>query len=606
MKFAGLILMSVLSGAASAADPAVTAKITPAEVSLGEPARLTVTVSGDSQPSLAPPQIPGLDFTQVGQSRRIEAVNGVVTSTVSIIYRVMAQKAGTYVIADAAPGAAPVVLHVVAAASAQADKSAEANAAAGAAFVRLVVPAHELYVGQSVPVEIEVGTRDGVVSSLNGLPTLKGDAFTLDKLAAEPQRRSQEIIDGKPFTVFGWHGVLAAIKPGPLSLSVETPLTVRLPSQRPATRFLDESALEDVFGDPIFQGFFGATVQKDITVASPAMNFNVLELPVEGRPSDFSGAVGSFQISSELKDRKVVAGDPATLRITVSGEGNFDRVTGAMLTDSTQWKTYEPTTQFKSADGTDYRGQKTFEQPVVAIAAGRLTLPALAFSYFDPIARRYVTAHSEPLSVDVAAPAGQPAGLPAAAPASVGSAPSTAAEAGQPGAVAAPTSGVPRGGLRPDHALRGNTRAELVPYYYQPCYALSVAALVSAFAGTWLWLLARTRPSARGRSPRDVARGLEPQQLLAELNRASAAGNVEGFFQTAREALQRVFAMRWQIPPDAVTIAEIDARLGVDSDVRRLFMVADEARYAGHPVQRAELERWKKIVIGQLQPMTAA
>ena len=71
----------------------------------------------------------------------------------------------------------------------------------GSAFVRLSVPKREVYVGESVPVTIEVGMRAGFVTSLNGLPTLAGsDDFTLNNLSRQPERNEQTI-DGKPFTL---------------------------------------------------------------------------------------------------------------------------------------------------------------------------------------------------------------------------------------------------------------------------------------------------------------------------------------------------------------------------------------------------------------------
>ena len=65
------------------------------------------------------------------------------------------------------------------------------------------------------------------MASLNGLPTLNGDAFMLNKLSSKPEQ-TQEMVGGTPYTVLTWHSVLAAVKPGDFSLTVETPLTVQM------------------------------------------------------------------------------------------------------------------------------------------------------------------------------------------------------------------------------------------------------------------------------------------------------------------------------------------------------------------------------------------
>ena len=72
--------------------------------------------------------------------------------------------------------------------------------AGGAAFVHLAIPTRAIYVGESVPVEIEVGVRPGIVTSVNGLPTLNGSDFTLNNLSKQPERREQ-VIEGSTFVV---------------------------------------------------------------------------------------------------------------------------------------------------------------------------------------------------------------------------------------------------------------------------------------------------------------------------------------------------------------------------------------------------------------------
>src|SRR5260370_1296858 len=157
----------------------------------------------------------------------------------------------------------------------------------GSAFVQLEVPKHEIYVGESVPVEIQVGMRDGFVASINGLPKLNSGDFTLNNLSHQPEH-IPKTIDGKSFTVYTWRSLLAAVKPGTYSLTFETPLTVRI-----RTRPQRDSMLDDLLGDPFLQNFFGATVPKNITVNSPEAAVTVLPLPEHGRPPDFGGAVGT-------------------------------------------------------------------------------------------------------------------------------------------------------------------------------------------------------------------------------------------------------------------------------------------------------------------------
>jgi hypothetical protein len=600
---AGLI---VLATAASAGAAAVTEEVEPAEVALGQTAQLTITVSGDTQTALAPPVIPGLEFVAVGQSSQMESINGQTSTTRSVIYQVTPQRAGIYTIPPVAQGSQPQVLRVLPA-SAGSGAALPYNAGAsalppaavsglaagatrltpdGSALVRLRLPKHQLYVGESIPVDIQVGMREGLVASLNGLPTLNGDSFTLNKLSTQPDR-TDEIIGGRPFTVLTWHSLLAAVKPGTLSLRIETPLTVRMETRTAAPAdALGDSDLNDLFNDPFFQNFFGGTAEKDITVASTPAQFNVLALPSQNRPEGFSGAVGTFKISSELSTTTAIAGDPLTLRLQVTGAGNFDRVNSTMLGSVDHWKTYASSSSFTAADNAGYHGRKIFEQPLIAVQPGNQTLPGMAFSYFDPDTGRYETVRTAPLSVTVS-PAGAAGPVPIAPAAIVG-------------AASAAVSGPTTGALRPDHIETGESSTSLVPPFFQPRYLSIPGVLTVAFTGAWLWMRRREQVS-NGDDVQQVER-MRTATFLAQMDRAAATGDAMGFFNSARTAVQRNLAARWQVSPESITPEIMDSRLGTDrTDIRRLFDLADEAAYSGTIFEPIDSKKWRQVVLHQVE-----
>jgi oxygen tolerance protein BatD len=588
MKLFAFAMLGIFAAwAAAVAEPTVSEHIDPAEISLGQVARLTISISSGNS-AVTPPVVPGLEFIAIGESQQIQSINGVTSSSITVTYQVIPQEAGIFTIPSRAHESQPLILRVSPSANnprAQALPPAAGRSAGStpaetdaSAFVRIHMPKNELYVGESLPVEIQVSMRDGFVASMNGLPTMNGDAFTLGKLSAHPER-TEEVIDGKSFTVLTWHSILSAIKPGELSLTIETPLTVRMRQSRPS------GSMDDFLNDPFFQNFFGGTTEKEITVASPPTKFTVLALPTDGRPTDFSGAVGAFQLSSELSAAKVAAGDPLTLRIHVTGAGNFDRITNVALSDVDHWKTYQPTSAFKASDDIGFRGEKTFEQPVIAAQSGTETLPGVTFSYFDPKTRRYETARTEPLSVAVSpAPAGSAVAnnnLPA------------------PSAAAAPTAPVP--GLRPDHAETGAMASSLRPIFLQPHYLALSGGLMAAFCAAWVCLRRAERRADVAGAARARTEPESNEVLLARMEAASAAGNAAVFFNSARSALQQSLAARWHVDADQITLADVESRLGGDSDVRRVFALADEAQYSGRSIDSSELQHWKQVVLRQLQ-----
>ena len=254
------------------------------------------------------------------------------------------------------------------------------------------------------------------------------------------------------------------------------------------------------------------------------------------------------------------------------------------------WKTYPPTAKFEPSDSAGYSGEKDFEQAVIPMRTGRQTVPALAFSFFNPDTRRYETKLAAPLSVEVSsASAG---GLTATAPAS---------SAGSP-----PASEPPRDGLRPDHVETGRVVATLLPLYFQPWFVAGQSALVLCFAGGLIFLRRHERRAndADGLRQREASSAIA--SALAEMDAASAAGDAARFFQSARVAFQQKLAKSWHVAPASITIAEIDARLnGEGGEIRRVFALADQAAYSGQHLSTADFQQWKEIVCDQLKHMEA-
>jgi hypothetical protein len=595
---AAIAVHFLAAGAASGAA-SVDTSIEPSQIMVGESARLTILTTGSGALSVTLPVVSGLEFRIVGQSHQIQSINGASFESTSTIVRVTAEEPGVFTIPGLTPKSPPLVLRVN-----PSNGSSPLNNGAlpgpapllpgsptnaegirltpdGSAFVRFEVPKHELYVGESVPAEIQIGTRDGFAAS-NALPKLNSSDFTLNNLSFQPERTTKAI-DGKRFSIFTWRTLLAAIKPGTFSLNFSAPATVRIRTQPRG-----DSMLDDLLGDPFMQNIFGTMVQKNINVASPETVITVLPLPTEGRPPDFGGAVGTFKITTDISSSRNTAGDPLTLRMHVNGAGNFDRVQSSMFGGDADWKSYEPKASFKPADPPGYRGEKIFEQPLIAARAGTHTIPSLAFNYFDPGTRRYETARSSPLTVTVS---------PAAD--SAANAPPPATAAGAPGADS-------YNGLRPDHAVTQGRVDSLTPPYFQPRFVGFVSVLAFLFGAGWVELRRRERDANDIQRERERLRSQRIRALFEQMAAASGGADAAVFFNSARLALQQIFSTRWQVAPQLISVADIDARLqSADRDeIRQIFVFADEANYSGDELQAADFERWTQVVDRQMASET--
>ena len=133
-------------------------------------------------------------------------------------------------------------------------------------------------------------------------------------------------------------------------------------------------------------------------------------------------------------------------------------------------------------------------------------------------------------------------------------------------------------------------RQSLTPLYLQPKFLAIPSFLVLAFVAGWLG--GETTPG-RGEAGRF-------EQAMAQMEAAARAGNEALFFDFARSTLQRHFAAQWQLLPEEVTTAEINARMGVDNEVHRLFALADESKYSGRAPDATDFVRWLRVVRDRL------
>ena len=328
------------------------------------------------------------------------------------------------------------------------------------------------------------------------------------------------------------------------SIAAQTPITVRV-----STESHQDAQLDNLLGDPFLHQIFGATVPKDVTVTSPATELTVEALPSAGRPADFSGAVGTFAVATDISADRATAGEPLSLRLHVSGSGNFDRVATPMLKEDPHFKVYPPKATFVAADAVGIAGEKTFEQPIVALNSGAATIPALSFSYFSPQTHRYEIARSAPLRVDIAAARG-------AAASTARSTPLTSPFLAQ---------------LRADHAPDGvrsaSCRCTWIPRFWR-CRPRSPRCSLGRGSR-----LAARRRSAGGRLSAE----------LAALRTQAENGDTQGFFSAAQRLLEQrsASAPERQVRPDVP-----DAQLG------QLLARAEEVRYAGARATAAELVHW--------------
>jgi hypothetical protein len=119
----------------------------------------------------------------------------------------------------------------------------------------------------------------------------------------------------------------------------------------------------------------------------------VLAVPAAGRPSDWSGAIGTFEFEAEVVPRELAPGDLATLRVTLRGRGYREGIRAPSVSPGAAFRVYEARLARDEGDAAIY------EQTVIPLSTNAAAVPAVAFTYFDPAAGAYRTARAGPFAL---------------------------------------------------------------------------------------------------------------------------------------------------------------------------------------------------------------
>jgi len=181
--------------------------------------------------------------------------------------------------------------------------------------------------------------------------------------------------------------------------------TVVLYPQKSGSLALDPFALElyvqiptgrrDFFGDPIMRS---ATK----TVQAGDLSINVRELPEEGKPLNFSGAVGNFELSVDASRTRLEANESTQIKVRVNGKGNLKLLSIPELSLPSALEKYDAEyTDDVRVNREGMNGSVSNSYTVVPRYAGSYPVDPIEFTYFDPNSKSYKTLSSDPFDLTV-------------------------------------------------------------------------------------------------------------------------------------------------------------------------------------------------------------
>ena len=601
------LLLFLLAGTQSLkAAVEISASLNTRSFPLDRAALLNIQVTGvkSFEPQL--PEVDGLRFYHRGQSTQVEIINGAYSASVTSTYLVQASREGKFTIpairikagAESAK-TEPINFEVTASNSSPAPQTGRSGASSTArlrsgnsdevAFLRVMPAREKSYSGEVVPVQIKVYFRDGLKANLNSLPLLIGEGFVLQQLEREPVQ-SRELVGNTQYTVLTWNSSLSGIKEGTHELSVELDATLLLREQRRIPRNRNSMFNDPFFGDSFFDNFFGSYREKEVKIASPELNLTVLPLPKEGKPENFGGAIGDFRLQVAADPVELQPGDPITLTMTVSGQGNFDRVQAPKLSREQGWKSYTPSSEFLK-DGDPGHGKKVFEQALVAKDSTLSEIPAVEFSYFDPETVSYKTLTSNPIPLKIKGMVEKKE------PARKKIEKKKEARIVQTKQAAEP----PISTLAPLQLVPGSMDQTIEPLYGKKWLQLLVLVLLLVLSGATIYKLRKTRLANNPLLQRNQARKHLLTLRLKEIENTLVANDTRKFLAACRSAIQEQLGLAWETEAAAITLADIEKRLPAGSVLVEIFRAAEESAYGGQELSGEQSRKFAEALKQELE-----
>ncbi len=252
----------------------------------------------------------------------------------------------------------------------------------------------EFYPGEVVPVTASLFVPRSVMLRRVGLIQVDKTDFAITRFPQQADQ-TETVINGIGYMVITYRSVLSALQAGELKVG-------------PASCELLYEVYEEDRGGirrlP-FGMIMGNTETRKMVVKSQEVKVKVLPLPTEGKPANFSGAVGDFNISATATPDELSVGDPLAVDVTISGSGSFDAIEAPALVPPDGWKAYPP--RRYNVDGPvdpnlPPATQSTIGFSMVFVPEKVLPeLPPFELNYFSPSQGKYITARTPPIPLRI-------------------------------------------------------------------------------------------------------------------------------------------------------------------------------------------------------------
>ncbi len=408
-----LFLFFSIVGLLQAAEVEISAYVDRSEISIDEVITFTVEVEGASDfPDIPQPDSP--DFFVVSgpsHSSNIQIINGEISASKSAKWRLAPSKAGKLEIKPIQIRykrkiykTKPIEITVSDKPSApkkrvlQSTKRKRAQVSPKADGLKLFLKGlpskTTVYKGEEVDVDFYLYYSNLNIRNYSQKKLPDAQGFWTEPFPVNSNPRvTSEILNGERF---GKARILRlAFFPTTTGALVIDPMVIACQVIIPRQR---QRSLFDDFFD--YDPFFSKTVAKD--VSSEPIKITVKPLPAQNQPSDFTGITGRYSMSSSIDTLETEQDQAFTVKYMIRGNGNIEALTLPSPKFPNSVEVFEPKISKKVDNkGRQIKGLISYEYVLIPRRSGKIEVPPLSISYFDPNLESYRRIKSERYRVNV-------------------------------------------------------------------------------------------------------------------------------------------------------------------------------------------------------------
>lgn len=388
------LFLILLSTSLASAQVKFEAKVSKTQLGINERLRVDFEMNTDGD-NFSPPSF--ADFTVVGgpnQSVSHSWINGVRSFAKTYSYFLAPKKTGSITINQATIEiegeiykTSPVTVQISTAVSRPNDPDDVENVADDNVHLIAEISKTNPYLNEAVTVTYKLYVSEDIgVSNFRENSNPRYNDFWSQNIDLKGSQIQKTQYKGRNYRYLVIRKtVLYPQKSGKLEIEpLSLDLTVQVPSKR--------------------RDFFGSFVPTEVhkTVSAGSKTLTVKSLPENGKPMDFSGAVGDFDFKLTTSKTDLNATESLQARVEVTGKGNLKLFQLPKLSIPSALEVYEPehTENIKTlSEG--MQGSIVDNYTIVPQFKGKYPIPNIDFTYFDLKSETYKTISSGEVVVNV-------------------------------------------------------------------------------------------------------------------------------------------------------------------------------------------------------------